>query len=55
MIGAKEIIYEISGNAHLKCYQDLQLAVEIAHEHLPVLLSMKELTEIVSLKLYLVL
>lgn len=50
MIGAKEIIYEISGNAHLKCYRDLQLAVEIAHEHLPVLLSMKELTEIVSLK-----
>ena len=51
MAGIEEIVYEISGNAHMNCYQDLRLAVEIAHAHLPTQLSMKELTAAIVPKL----
>lgn len=44
MAEIEEIVYEISGNAHMNCYQDLQLAIEIAHAHLPTPLGMKDLT-----------
>ena len=44
MAGSEDIVFEISGNAHMKCYQDLRLAVEITHGYLPVQPSMKELT-----------
>lgn len=50
MTGAEDIVFEMIGNAHMNCYQDLQLAIEIAHEHLPVQLSMKTLTEEVVFK-----
>jgi len=51
MAGAEDIVFEISGNAHMNCYQDLRLAVEIAHAHLPTQLSMKELTAAIVPKL----
>ena len=44
MAGAEDIVFEISGNAHRTCYEVLRIAVEIAHENLPVQLSMKDLT-----------
>ena len=51
MAGAEDIVFEISGNAHRTCYEILRIAVEIAHENLPVQLSMKELSAAVILKL----
>ncbi|MBR5471845.1 MAG: hypothetical protein IKU81_07000 [Oscillibacter sp.] len=51
MSGAEEIVFEISGNAHRNCYEALRAAVEIAHEKLPVQLSMKELSAAVIPKL----
>ena len=41
---AEDIVFEISGNAYLNCYEDLCRAVEIACEHFPEQLSMKELS-----------
>lgn len=41
---AEDIVFEISGNAHLSCYEDLCRAVEIACAHFPEQLSMKELS-----------
>ena len=40
----EDIVFEISGNAHLSCYEDLCRAVEIACAHFPEQLSMKELS-----------
>ena len=45
MVASAEIVFEISGNAYRSCYQYLQMAVGIAHEHLPTQLSMKEISD----------
>ena len=51
MTGAEDIVFEISGRPHLKCYQDLCHAVAITHEQLPVQPSMKDLEAAVGTKL----
>lgn len=44
MASAEDIVFEISGNPHLGCYDALRHAVEIAYEHFPEQLSMSELS-----------
>lgn len=51
MAQAEDIVFEISGNTHLGCYEALSLAVEIAYEHLPAQLGMKELSAAIVPKL----
>ena len=51
MAQAEDIVFEISGNSHLGCYEVLSRAVEIAYEHLPEQLGMNELSAAVVPKL----
>ena len=44
MARAEDIVFEISGNTRLSCYEALCRAVEIACEHFPEQLSMSELS-----------
>ena len=45
MAKEEDIVFEISGNAHLRCYEALCRAVEIAGNQFPAPLSIQELSE----------
>ena len=51
MAMAEDIVFEISGNTHLGCYEALSRAVEISYEYLPAQSGMNELSAAVVPKL----